>query len=176
MLVQNKERLLSKHDNIRTLEVSVEMYSHLSRLLSNVGRPSWSQSTFLLAGCLIFFLSINVVVGECLHGMIVVALHLQVAVRDNNASRICRVKHRARHQVIWQLDFKQDGLIDNEDEGSIDRLNAYLFVSLIFIAEGAVYEIECISVKFMTLQLRQLRKRGRRLHRLQTDEPVGKDA
>ena len=152
-----KQRVLTKNNNIRLLSISIEMQSKLSSLFTNVGNPAWFHLWLRIIFRLILLLLFNVIISECFHWRVVVALNFQIAVGNDEASRVLWVKKWSRNKIISQLDLEKDGFIIDDNESSIYRLNTHLFIGWVS-AKLSMYKVIRIPIKLMWLQLCYLRK------------------
>lgn len=83
------------------------MHLDLARLFAEICQPSRFQFALLVFARLSILLLLDIVVGEDLHGLIIVAFDLKVAVRDDYALSVLRVCNRSWQQEVSQLNLEQ---------------------------------------------------------------------
>ena len=161
MLAQNEERLLAEDEDVHILQVDIKMQIYLPRLLAQIGYPRRLNVCFFTIGSLLLLyllLLLQIVIRKCLHGVEIVALHLKIAVGNDEAVRRLRVDHGTGHKEVWQLDFEQDVVVIEEVKRAIYRLHAYLVIFVALGAELTTHEIEGVALQFVDLALSNLRK------------------
>jgi len=105
---KDEQGLLAQNNDINLLRVSIIVQSNLPRLLPNISDPHRFHLGFRIVFlCLVLLLLLNIVVRECFHRLVIVALNLQVGIRYDHTVATLRINHRTWYQEVRQLDFEQ---------------------------------------------------------------------